>query len=690
MAPKKTENGQEFSASAFLVVPDPEQPSTWKLRIEEMPGKVTVRQLGRAASALVEGFRGVHLPQGERIKALSKLREAFRAQSGGKDELPSVLQQALLGTALQQLRRDAPALLEAVDGKAEVKAQLAGHLEALQESMWLYGLAAMLNGTLSFETVTAALQEALEAMHRAEYMQSVVEKGAATSYVPSCPYKVLATFPGVAIYCDDKGKSFQVSYHMEGTQALLEGDHEETIFTPVTPPTTTQESVALIEARPIASIKQANLNRELGVIEGTTLIGAISKNKRRYSTEALKKVAAMAEGLPAYVNHVKPEDAFKPRDVRDLIGRHQNVRFVEDGQGPRVVSDLHLLEHQRPWVFSLAERLGDVVGNSLVSRGYVAMEGDTEVVKDIAQLRSADLVSDPASTKGLFESEAGGEGSFDAFVILDRDVHQLLAEATGDGSKVQSLIFNKAKWDSADAAKKWARNHGFSADKVDTTSSSYRLRQAAPGGFARMRTICLTPKGASGDDCRVAAVVGFTTTRQEGSEPMELKDVLAHLKEHADDLTVVATQFGYVVKADHVKLQESVTALTTERDGLKGKVGEQEKALTEAKVKLDGFEAKDALVAKRGRLTKVISEHKLTTEFGKIKEAVTDEFRTLLEGIEEERWPKLLDDRYAALKGVPAAAPGPQSRVKDSVPLTEGENKVPEGAHLRLLQAAGR
>src|SRR6185436_1312940 len=124
--------------------------------------------------------------------------------------------------------------------------------------------------------------------------------------------------------------------------------------------------------------------------------------KRRYSERALKQIAAMAEGLPAYANHVAPDLAFKPRDIRDLIGRHRNVRF--DATRQAVVSDLHVLEHQAPFVFGLAQGLGDVVGNSLVSRGLVRMEGDTEVVDEVAAVRSADLVSDPATTKGLFES----------------------------------------------------------------------------------------------------------------------------------------------------------------------------------------------------------------------------------------------------------------------------------------------
>lgn len=174
--------------------------------------------------------------------------------------------------------------------------------------------------------------------------------------------------------------------------------------------------------------RAARLNRDAGVISGTTIIGASSQNgargKRRYSDAALRKIAAMAEGLPAYLNHVTPELAFKPRDVRDLIGVHRNVRY--DPASRTVKSDLHLAEHQAPLVFSLAERFGDRIGHSLVSRGVIAMEGDTEVVQDVLMLRSADLVSDPATTHGLFESirELGEQGT-----VHDRVARALLGEA---------------------------------------------------------------------------------------------------------------------------------------------------------------------------------------------------------------------------------------------------------------------
>jgi hypothetical protein len=151
---------------------------------------------------------------------------------------------------------------------------------------------------------------------------------------------------------------------------------------------------------------RASLNRALNVIEGTVLITSRSvnggKGGRRYSDRALRQIAAMAEGLPAYLNHVSPEMAFKPRDVKDLIGVHRNIRYFPN-EG-KVMSDLHVAEHHAPLVFGLAETLGGVIGNSLVSRGGVRMENGTEVVEEILLLRSADLVSDPATTKGLFEA----------------------------------------------------------------------------------------------------------------------------------------------------------------------------------------------------------------------------------------------------------------------------------------------
>lgn len=96
------------------------------------------------------------------------------------------------------------------------------------------------------------------------------------------------------------------------------------------------------------------------------------------------------------------------------------------------------------------------------------------------------------------EEKAALEAAYEKF--LDK-VHSAMKAAAGPGSKVQSLIFAKDKYETPKDAKQWANDHGFKSAKVETTGESYRITQADPGAFDHMRTIKLTEG--------VSAVVGF-------------------------------------------------------------------------------------------------------------------------------------------------------------------------------------
>lgn len=79
----KTENGQRFTRGAFLVVPDPNLPSTWKVRVEASPGKVTVAQLGAAHAALFKSYRGKTLQAtpAQIAAAKRKLRALYKSHN---------------------------------------------------------------------------------------------------------------------------------------------------------------------------------------------------------------------------------------------------------------------------------------------------------------------------------------------------------------------------------------------------------------------------------------------------------------------------------------------------------------------------------------------------------------------------------------------------------------------------------
>jgi len=213
------------------------------------------------------------------------------------------------------------------------------------------------------------------------------------------------------------------------------------------------------------------LDREARVIRGTVLITADSVNGvggRKYTDKALRQIAQMSEGIPAYANHVAKDLAFKARPVEDLIGRHRNVRY--DAAQHRVTSDLHLAEHQAPWVFSLVDELSDVAGNSLVSKGLVRMEGNTEIVEEILAVRSGDLVSDPGATRGLFEhreawtdihpipTAKGEETTMEALKLkdiqehLEKDAaHKAALKESLAGAELKSLTEAKASVEAENA-----------------------------------------------------------------------------------------------------------------------------------------------------------------------------------------------------------------------------------------------
>lgn len=94
-ATTKREDGEDFPAAAFAYVPDPESPSTWKLRLwDSLDEKETVAQVSRAVSALSpSGFRGnrVQIPAEDLASVEAKVRAAWRQVNGPDRELPAVL-----------------------------------------------------------------------------------------------------------------------------------------------------------------------------------------------------------------------------------------------------------------------------------------------------------------------------------------------------------------------------------------------------------------------------------------------------------------------------------------------------------------------------------------------------------------------------------------------------------------------
>jgi hypothetical protein len=92
--PMKTEDGKRYPAKAFAYAPDPEKPSTWKLRMWDSPTeKETPEQIGRAVAALSPtGFRGnrVQIPREDMLEVKRKVRQAWMKANRNKKDKPDL------------------------------------------------------------------------------------------------------------------------------------------------------------------------------------------------------------------------------------------------------------------------------------------------------------------------------------------------------------------------------------------------------------------------------------------------------------------------------------------------------------------------------------------------------------------------------------------------------------------------
>ena len=144
------------------------------------------------------------------------------------------------------------------------------------------------------------------------------------------------------------------------------------------------------------------VDAQAGVIRGVKVLGLESRNGRTYLPEALAEAARLYEDAKVNVNHPKGNPT-GPRDYQDRIG---TVRGVAMQPGAGLFADFHFnpkhaLAEQLIWD---AEHAPENVGFSHNVEARLGRRGERVVVEAITRVQSVDLVADPATTRGLFES----------------------------------------------------------------------------------------------------------------------------------------------------------------------------------------------------------------------------------------------------------------------------------------------
>lgn len=161
-----------------------------------------------------------------------------------------------------------------------------------------------------------------------------------------------------------------------------------------------------VELRERVAGGASRIDAEAGVIRDVRILGFESKNGRSYTREALQNAVSMYEGIQVNVDH-PADDLTYGRSVGDRIGWLAGVHLAADG----LRGDLHLLKSHAQFatVIEAAERRPQLIGLSHNAQGRVRDDRNGgQVIEEIERVVSVDLVADPATTSGLFESTGQG------------------------------------------------------------------------------------------------------------------------------------------------------------------------------------------------------------------------------------------------------------------------------------------
>lgn len=147
------------------------------------------------------------------------------------------------------------------------------------------------------------------------------------------------------------------------------------------------------------------VDKEAAIVRGAKFFGLESANARTYSDGAANDVRKLIESVVINLDHPDRKEAGRERGIMEGFAVPMNPERRPDG----IYGDIQCIKaHPSTAVFlEWAERFPDKLGFSINAEGTIGKQkiGGKAVVESVTSLRSLDLVRNPATTKGLFESK---------------------------------------------------------------------------------------------------------------------------------------------------------------------------------------------------------------------------------------------------------------------------------------------
>jgi hypothetical protein len=180
------------------------------------------------------------------------------------------------------------------------------------------------------------------------------------------------------------------------------------------------------------------VDKAAGIIRNAKLLGLISQNGREYTEAALRNSVPLFESARVNLDHPPRGHEGITRNVSDWVGIVENVRFVP-GDGLR--GDIRLRRESAHFaeIMEAATAFPGSFGLSPNQLGRVVHRGGKQIVEAIERVRSVDMVTTPATTRGLFESVADAPRPISADevrgVLRSRGGSMSLVESAGNANE---------------------------------------------------------------------------------------------------------------------------------------------------------------------------------------------------------------------------------------------------------------
>ena len=190
-------------------------------------------------------------------------------------------------------------------------------------------------------------------------------------------------------------------------------------------------------------LAESRIDRPAHTLRHVKLLGKNSRNGRTYSEQALTDATRLYQNAQVYLDHPTKRELQERggvRSVQDLAGRIVNPKRIGDA----VYGDIEVLDREptKSLVFALAEQMPRVAGMSHRATAKIRPGTGTsgDVVESLTHVHAVELVTDPATTAGLFESITSQEDDVDLKTLTPAQlkaarpdlVEQLIGESTED------------------------------------------------------------------------------------------------------------------------------------------------------------------------------------------------------------------------------------------------------------------